>query len=396
MSAGWRIGRVAGIEIAIHPSWLVIALLLTYSLAAFQFPNQFRGWSPGLYWAVGVATALLFFVSVLAHELSHALVARRFALPVTRITLFIFGGATQIEGDAGQPRQEALMAAAGPAMSLAIGLILLGLAQLVNQVQLVALLGWLGVINVLLAIFNLIPGFPMDGGRILRAVLWRLSGDRLVATRNAGTVGRLIAYAMIGFGVFLALQPGGLIGGLWLALIGWFLSNAAEATVAQVGVERSLRGIRVGQVMDTAPPWVSPNETVAEHLEARGVPTLYRIHEDPDPVKVEEFEEFIGALGYSLAGPADHLAPRHFQSLVQKIHGKPEEKPIAMLMLRTMQKARYDATPVLIVNAAAPTLFALIIEHAGWLAGQLALIAASGASCAAMEVMARWYRRSRR
>lgn len=269
MGAGWKIARVTGIDIAIHPSWLVIALLLTYSLSAFQFPAQFRGWDPALYWVVGVATAFLFFVSVLAHELSHALVARRFGLPVSRITLFIFGGATHLEGDAARPRHEALMAAAGPAMSLLIGGALLGLSQLTMQVQLTALLTWLGVINVLLAVFNLIPGFPMDGGRILRALLWRLNGDRLVATRNAATVGRLIAYGMIGLGVFLAFQPGGLIGGLWLALIGWFLSTAAESTVAQVGVERSLQGVRVGDVMDPSPPAVSPNETVADLVNER-------------------------------------------------------------------------------------------------------------------------------
>ena len=235
MGPGWKVGRLAGIDLAIHPSWLVIAFLITYSLAEAQFPRQFPGWTTTQYWLVAGGTALLFFASVLAHELSHALVATRFGLKVEGITLFIFGGATSIDSDSRTPREEALIAIAGPATSLAIGFAFLGLALLVTQPQLGALLGWLGVINIALGAFNLIPGFPMDGGRVLRALLWRVRGDRLVATRNAALVGRITAYLLIAVGVFIALQPGGLFSGLWLALIGWFLSNAAEATVAQAG-----------------------------------------------------------------------------------------------------------------------------------------------------------------
>jgi Zn-dependent protease len=270
MGPGWRIGRLAGIDLAIHPSWLVIAFLVTYSLAEFQFPALYDDWSASAYWGVAVATAILFFVSVLAHEVSHALVARRFGLKVEGITLFIFGGATSIDEDSRTPREEALIAIAGPATSLLVGLFLLGGDVVIDQPQLAALLGWLGFINVLLGLFNLIPGFPMDGGRVLRAILWRLRGDRLVATRNAAIVGRAFAYLLIGIGVFIALRPGGSIfSGLWLALIGWFLSNAAEATVAQAGVERSLHGVRVRDAMDTEPVTVSPNEPVSELVEER-------------------------------------------------------------------------------------------------------------------------------
>ncbi len=270
MGPGWRVGRVAGIDLAIHPSWLVIAFLVTYSLAEFQFPVQFPGWSDALYWGVAVVTALLFFASVLAHELSHALVARRFGLTVESITLFIFGGATTIDEDSRTPREEAWIALAGPVTSVVIGLALLGADLLVAQPQLAALLGWLGYINVLLGLFNLIPGFPMDGGRVLRAILWRIRGDRLVATRNAAHVGRAFGYLLIGLGVFMAFQPqGSIFGSVWLALIGWFLSNAAEATVAQAGVERSLRGVRVRDAMDLEPPSVSPNQPVAELVQER-------------------------------------------------------------------------------------------------------------------------------
>lgn len=263
MGPGWKVGRLAGIDLAIHPSWLVIAFLVTYSLAESQFPRQFPGWGITQYWIVAGTTALLFFGSVLAHEFSHAIVARRFGLKVEGITLFIFGGATSIDAESHTPREEALIAVAGPATSLAIGAVLVLADALVAQPQIGALLGWLGFINIALGAFNLIPGFPMDGGRVLRAFLWRLRGDRLLATRNAALVGRAIAYVLIGFGVLIALQPGGIFSGIWLALIGWFLANAAEATSMQANIERSLRGMRVRDAMDETPTAVSPNDSVA-------------------------------------------------------------------------------------------------------------------------------------
>jgi Zn-dependent protease len=269
MGSGWKVGRLAGIDISIHPSWLVIAFLITYSLAGSQLPRDFPGWSDAQYWIVAAATAALFFASVLAHELSHALVARRFGLAVEGITLFIFGGVTTIDADSRTPREEALIAIAGPAASLVIGGALVVIGLFVNQPQLGALLAWLGFVNVALAVFNLIPGFPMDGGRVLRAFLWRIRGDRLVATRSAAVVGRTFAYGLVGLGVFIALQPGGIFSGLWLAVIGWFLSNAAESTLMQAGVEQSLRGVRVRDAMDPNPPEVSPNETVAELVNER-------------------------------------------------------------------------------------------------------------------------------
>ena len=269
MGSGWKVGRLAGIDISIHPSWLVIAFLITYSLAASQFPRTFEGWTQGQYWVVAGVTAALFFASVLAHELSHAIVARRFGLKVEGITLFIFGGATTIDTDSRTPREEALIAIAGPAASLLIGGLLVIAELFVDQPQLAAVLGYLGFVNVALGIFNLIPGFPMDGGRVLRAFLWRVRGDRLVATRNAAVVGRLFAYLLVGLGVFVALQPGAIVGGLWLAVIGWFLSNAAEATLMQTNVEQGLRGVRVRDAMDPNPPAVSPNESVAALVDER-------------------------------------------------------------------------------------------------------------------------------
>jgi Zn-dependent protease len=212
--------------------------------------------------------AALFFASVLAHELSHALVARRFDITVRDITLFVFGGAATLEGDARTPRQEALIAFAGPASSLLLGGAFYALAFLTGQEQVAAVLGWLAFINITLGIFNLIPGFPMDGGRMLRALLWRLRGDQLAATRNAAMVGRLFGYLLIGLGAYIAFD-GAVFNGIWLALIGWFISSAAESSVAQLSVQRMLRGVKVRDVMEPEPASVSPNETVADLVNDR-------------------------------------------------------------------------------------------------------------------------------
>jgi len=269
MGSSIRIGRIAGIQIGVHPSWFVIFFVITYLYAAGTLPQTYPEWQPALYWVVGASISLLFFASVLVHELSHALVARSFGLRVRDITLFIFGGAASLEDEAKRPRDEAVMAAAGPLASLVLGAVLWGVSVAVPQAQVSAVAGWLGFINVWLGLFNLIPGFPMDGGRILRAILWKVRGDRYAATRNAATVGRAFGYLLIALGVYLILQLHNPFNGIWLALIGWFLSNAAEASVAQLSVERSLRGVKVRDVMEADPPSVGPNESVADLVNER-------------------------------------------------------------------------------------------------------------------------------
>jgi Zn-dependent protease len=264
-----RVLRIMGISIELHLSWLVIGFLVTYSLAEVQFPSQYPGWGTALYWLIAVMTSLLFFASVLAHELSHALVARRFGVRTTSITLFIFGGAAAMESEPSKPREEALIAAAGPISSLLLAGLLYLIDLGVEQEQLGALLGWLGFINLSLGTFNLIPGFPMDGGRILRALLWRIRGDRFKATRNAAAVGQMVGYGIIAIGVLLAFRPGGLVAGIWLGLIGYFLSSAAESAIVQTGVERTLHGVRVRDVMESDPASVSPNESVSSLIHDR-------------------------------------------------------------------------------------------------------------------------------
>ena len=270
MGSSIRIGRIHGISIELHLSWLIVALLIAYMLAEAVFPGESRSWGTAVYWIVGVAGSLLFLASVLAHELSHSLLAARMGIRVTSITLFVFGGASAMESEPKRPRDEALIAAAGPVASLLIGagLWLLGLVTR-GQPQLEVLLGWLSFVNLGLGAFNLVPGFPMDGGRILRALLWRLGGDRFRATRIAASVGQLVGYLIIALGVLLLLQPGGLFPGIWLALIGYFLSSAAEAGAVQIGVQRTLHGIRVRDVMDPDPPSVSPNESLADLVHER-------------------------------------------------------------------------------------------------------------------------------
>ncbi|CAN5378459.1 site-2 protease family protein [soil metagenome] len=269
MGSGWKVGRVAGIDLAIHPSWLVIAFLLTFSLADALFPRLIPGWTTGQYWLIGVGTAFLFFASVLAHEFSHAIIARRLGLKVAGITLFIFGGATSIETDSRSARDEALIALAGPVASLLIGAAFLGIGALVPQPEVRAVVGWLGIINIVLGAFNLVPGYPMDGGRVLRAILWRVRGDPLTATRQAAMVGRVIGYLMVAGGITWAFRSRDIGSGLWLALVGWFLATSAEATMQQAGVERSLSGVRVRDAMDAAPAAISPNESVADLVSER-------------------------------------------------------------------------------------------------------------------------------
>ena len=254
MHASIRLGRIAGIPIGLHYTWFIIAALITVSLAA-HFGQTSPGWSAPLIWGTAAFTALLFFATLLAHELSHAMVALARGLPVRSITLFALGGVAQIEKDASDARSEFLIAIAGPVTSVAIGVTCIGIARALGwSVEgdspsiAAAVLGWLGSINVLLAVFNLIPGYPLDGGRVLRAILWGLYGDGNRATRNAARVGQAVAGLFIAVGILQAFTGVG-IGGLWLAFIGWFLLMAAQSSYAQATMGEALRGVRVADVM---------------------------------------------------------------------------------------------------------------------------------------------------
>lgn len=254
MPASIRLGRVSGIPIVLHYSWFIIAALITVSLAA-HFRSTQPDWQAPTTWVISVLTAVLFFVTLLAHELSHAIVARTRGLPVRSITLFALGGVAQIEKDATSARTEFVVAVVGPITSLVIGVVCIGIASSLGWSvddgtggPIGAVLGWLGSINVVLALFNLIPGYPLDGGRLLRALLWRIYDDVDRATRTAARVGQAVGAVFIGWGLLQFFTDAG-FGGLWLAFIGWFLLTAAQASYAQVTIAETLRGVRVRDVM---------------------------------------------------------------------------------------------------------------------------------------------------
>jgi Zn-dependent protease/predicted transcriptional regulator len=266
-----RIGSLFGIAIFVHLSWFII-----FALVCLAMMGHFSALFPHLPVAVLYATALLatllFFASVVFHELAHSLLAVRRGQPVKSITLFIFGGVSSLERDADGPNTEILVALVGPlssfVLALAFGAIWLVSRQTIPLAG--AITGWLAAINAMLGLFNLLPGLPLDGGRILRGVLWRATGDSLGATRWAGAVGRLLGYALIAVGVWRLARWSDMGGGIWLALIGFFLLNAARLTVRQVEVQQSIAGLHAGDVMSvdcpTVPPGINLNEFVERLL----------------------------------------------------------------------------------------------------------------------------------
>jgi Zn-dependent protease/predicted transcriptional regulator len=260
---GFRLGRVLGIPIYIDFSWIIIFSLITYMLSQ-QFNQQHPQWSTSQHWAVGILTSLLFFGSVLFHELSHSVVAQYYKLKVVSITLFIFGGLARIAREPAKASQEFNIAIAGPISSgfLAGAFFLVTLVFPYNQ-MIGALATYLWQTNLLLAIFNLLPGFPLDGGRIFRAIVWGLTKDFNRATRVAGFSGKLIAYLLIGYGLWSAFQRNW--GGIWTGLVGWFLLNAAHASVQQVTIRESLTGLTASDVMSTEVPAIPGNMSLDEY-----------------------------------------------------------------------------------------------------------------------------------
>jgi len=295
-TGGVRLGRIAGIEVLMDWSLLLIFVLILVSLAGGVFPAWHPDWSPGLIWLTALGAAILFFVSVLLHELAHAVVGRRGGVTIRRITLFMFGGMAQMENEAPSWRAELMMALAGPFTSFALGILFAALAgAIAGPIEInpqdpaaafsalgpvPSLLAWLAQVNIILAIFNLVPGFPLDGGRVLRAIMWGITGDFLAATRRASRAGQVIAWMLmaIGFLMVLGLQVPffgtGPVSGLWLIFIGWFLNNAAVMSYRQLIVRDSLEGVPVSRLMQTRFTRVDPDMPVAtlldEHVMASG------------------------------------------------------------------------------------------------------------------------------
>ena len=269
MGNAFNLGKLFGIQFRLHYTWFIIFILITTSLSWQVFPFSYPDWPLVLYWVMGLVTSLLFFASVVAHELAHSLVGRANGIPVKSITLFIFGGVALMTKEATRPGAEFKMAAAGPACSLAIaGLFALLLFFIRGVIEpLAAMAFWLAYINVALAAFNLIPGFPLDGGRVFRSLLWRVTGNYRRSTQVATRVGQGIGYLFILGGILIVfLHPFGLdwFSGLWLAFIGWFLENAASVSYRQAQWRGALQKFSASQVMTTDCPAVPPNITVSQ------------------------------------------------------------------------------------------------------------------------------------
>ena len=264
MGSAFNLGKVFGIQLRLHYTWFIIFVLVTVSLAWQVFPSFYPGWSQSLYWAIGIVTSLLFFASVIAHELAHSLVARVKGVPVKSITLFVFGGVAQITKEAAKPGDELRIAAAGPICSVAIAGLCYLLSVLMQGISapVVAMAYWLAQVNLLLAVFNLIPGFPLDGGRMFRSALWRFTGNYQRSTRIATRVGRGVGYTFIGGGIVLMFVFQQWLGGMWLAFIGWFLENAASTSYKQSELREALRRLTATQVMTTDCPVVTSDATV--------------------------------------------------------------------------------------------------------------------------------------
>ena len=265
--SGIKIGRIFGIPIYLHLSWILIFGLITYSLVD-EFGARYPQWSNQQLWSLGLLTSLLFFGSVLFHELSHSVVARHYRIPVASITLFFFGGIASITRDPDSAGQEFLIAAAGPASSYVLAGVFGLLAYSTPDGSMPSALGtWLGWTNLGLATFNLLPGFPLDGGRIFRSIIWGITKDYSRSTRIAARIGQAIAYGMMGFGAYMVFLAHSSVNGIWFIFLGWFLLTAARQSYSQVAAQGALQGLRAADVMTSEMPTVGRDLSLEEYAQ---------------------------------------------------------------------------------------------------------------------------------
>ncbi len=264
--SNWKIGRILGIPILVNWSWLVVFALITIMFAG-QFSSDHPHWTTAEQWSLGALTSLLFFGSVLFHELGHSRVAQHYKIPVLSITLFIFGGVAQIARDCEGPIEEFNVAIAGPVASALLAGLFYGISRLFAAESAISMTAyWLFFMNGMLAVFNLVPGFPLDGGRILRAIAWARMKDYNRATHLASRSGQVIAYLLILAGIVVAIKTGYWLSGLWWVLIGWFLLTEAQRGHAQVAVRRALEGLRAADVMSAELPTIDRSLSLEDYL----------------------------------------------------------------------------------------------------------------------------------
>lgn len=262
----WRIGRIGGVEVRIDPSWSVIAFLIGFSffsVLAAEFPDT----TPGVRGGAAAAMTIVFFASILLHELAHSWTAKPRGVEVKGITLFLFGGATEAELDTEEPVDELVIALAGPLTSLLLGGVLWAVSAALGPGLVGFATGQLAFINAVLAVFNLVPGYPLDGGRVLRSLVWRSTGDVVRATRVAARAGQLFGYVLMGVGLAEILVLGALVAGLWLVAIGWFLGQSAQASFAHLQVARLLAATPARRVMSRDLVAIPAELTIAEAVE---------------------------------------------------------------------------------------------------------------------------------
>src|ERR1700716_912325 len=270
MNENLSLGRIAGIHVGLNWSLLVVAALIAWSLATGIVPAQAPGQTTGVYWVAGVISAFVFLASLLAHELAHSVVATRRGVRVDGITLWLFGGVSRFGSETNSPGSQALIIFVGPLTSLVLGGIFYLLAIAAGGGAPTGLLpvtlSWLGYINIVLGVFNLVPAFPLDGGRLLQSLIWLRTGDRLRATRIAARIGMGFAFLLIAYGLATFLVAGSLIGGIWSVFLGWFLLSAARSEEAGALIRQALIGIRVADVMTPNPVQAPDNITVDDAL----------------------------------------------------------------------------------------------------------------------------------
>ncbi len=260
-----RLGKIAGVEVDIHYSWFLVFVLVSWSLATGFLPDRYPGWTNIAYWVTGIIAVILLFASVLVHELAHSIVAKARGLPVSGITLFILGGVSNLKTDAQKASDEFVISIVGPGTSflLAAFFWLLNLLLGEGDSQVNAIVFYMSIMNALLGAFNLIPAFPLDGGRVLRSAIWAFTGNHQKATRISTVGGQIVGIGMVVLGAIQAIG-GNFIGGIWLVFLGWFLQGAAGRNRSEASFDASIVGVKVKDVMDADPPTIDPAATIQE------------------------------------------------------------------------------------------------------------------------------------
>jgi Zn-dependent protease len=270
-----RLFTIRGIEVGVHYSWLIIFALLTWALANYVYPFALPEQAGAIYWLLAAVSVVLFFVSVLIHELAHSLVALARGLKARSITLFIFGGVSSLGGEAKEASTEFIVAIVGPLTSLVLAAVFYVLGMAVDEPRIDLVAGQLAFINLALGLFNLVPGFPLDGGRVLRSLLWGATNNLRKATEIAGNLGKVVAWGLFALGLFFIFD-GNYLNGIWIAAIAWFLHNAASNSVQQVVFETRMRRVRAGDLVRPDETTVAPGLSVAELIDEYMLPANRR------------------------------------------------------------------------------------------------------------------------